>query len=72
MLYEERRLRLKRHEKICLSSMKRHDHFKGFDCEKTQMKRCDCKEEIHDVKGIYKQNFEMKQCVSIFQIEDRD
>ena len=26
-----------------------------------EMKRCDCKEEIHDVKGIYKHNFEMKK-----------
>ena len=53
------------HERMCLSSMKRHDHLKGCDCENRKMKRCDCKEEIHDVKGIYKQNFEMKRCVSV-------
>ena len=46
---------------------------KECDCKKTQvsiMKRCDGKEEIHDVKSIYKQNFEMKKNVSVVQIED--
>ena len=35
-----------------------------------EMKRCDCKEEIHDVKSIYKHNFEMKKSVLVVQIED--